>query len=58
VTAVPQLIWLSGHKPPVFGVAGALLAISGVALWVALINQTRVAPPITFDNNFILSAPF
>jgi hypothetical protein len=34
VTAVPQLIWLSGHKPLVFGVAGALLAISGVALWV------------------------
>jgi len=33
VTAVPQLIWLSEHKPLVFGVAGALLAISGVALW-------------------------
>src|ERR1700675_3522096 len=35
VTAVPQLIWLSEHKPLVFGVAGALLAISGAALWVA-----------------------
>jgi hypothetical protein len=34
VTAVPQLVWLSEHKPLVFGVAGALLAISGVALWV------------------------
>jgi hypothetical protein len=34
VTAVPQLIWLSEHKPLVFGLAGALLAISGAALWV------------------------
>lgn len=33
VTAVPQLIWLSEHKTPVFGVAGALVAVSGVALW-------------------------
>jgi hypothetical protein len=34
VTAVPQLIWLSEHKPLVFGLAGVLLAISGAALWV------------------------
>ena len=33
VTAVPQLIWLSEHKPLVFGVAGGLLAASGPALW-------------------------
>jgi hypothetical protein len=33
VTAIPQLIWLSEHKPLVFGVAGALLLLSGVALW-------------------------
>jgi hypothetical protein len=33
VTAVPQLIWLSEHKPLVFGIAGALLAASGAALW-------------------------
>ena len=33
VTAVPQLIWLSEHKPLVFGVAGCLLAVSGVSLW-------------------------
>jgi hypothetical protein len=33
VAAVPQLIWLSEHKPLVFGVAGALLAVSGAALW-------------------------
>jgi hypothetical protein len=33
VTAVPQLIWLSEHKPFVFGSAAALLGLSGVALW-------------------------
>lgn len=33
VTAVPQLIWLSVHKPLVFGVAGVLLVIGGAALW-------------------------
>jgi hypothetical protein len=33
VTAVPQLVWLSEHKPLVFGSAGALLAVSGMALW-------------------------
>jgi hypothetical protein len=33
VSAVPQLIWLSEHKPLVFGSAGALLVVSGVALW-------------------------
>jgi hypothetical protein len=33
VTAVPQLIWLSVHKPLVFGTATALLVASGVALW-------------------------
>jgi hypothetical protein len=34
VAAVPQLVWLSEHKPLVFGIAGALLAIGGAALWV------------------------
>ena len=33
VTAVPQLVWLSEHKSLVFGVAAALLAVSGVSLW-------------------------
>lgn len=33
VTAVPQLVWLSEHKPLVFGLAGGLLAVSGAALW-------------------------
>jgi hypothetical protein len=33
VTAVPQLIWLSEHKSLVFTIAGALLSVSGIALW-------------------------
>lgn len=35
VAAVPQLVWLSAHKGLVFGVAGALLALAGAALWRA-----------------------
>ena len=34
VSAVPQLIWLSEHKPWVFAIAGISLCVSGVALWV------------------------
>lgn len=33
VTAFPQLIWLSEHKPLVFGVAFAMLALSGIVQW-------------------------
>ncbi|MGH8237351.1 MAG: hypothetical protein ACREXP_10060 [Steroidobacteraceae bacterium] len=35
VSAVPQLIWLSEHKALAFGVAGAMLLLSGVVLWHA-----------------------
>jgi len=35
VTAIPQLIWLSEHKGLVFGMAAAMLAVSGLALWRA-----------------------
>lgn len=35
VTAVPQLIWLSEHKAGVFGLAFAMLGLSGVLLWRA-----------------------
>ena len=35
VTAVPQLVWLSEHKGGVFGLAFAMLALSGVLLWRA-----------------------
>jgi len=33
VTAIPQLVWLSEHKTPVFGLAFALLIASGGATW-------------------------
>jgi hypothetical protein len=39
VTAIPQLVWLSEHKPLVFGTAAALLVVSGIALW-----RGRLAP--------------
>ncbi len=42
VTAVPQLVWLSEHKIAVFGLAGALLLLSGIALWHA---RTLPCPP-------------
>jgi len=35
VTAVPQLIWLSAHKALVFGLAFAMLTLSGALLWSA-----------------------
>jgi hypothetical protein len=35
VSAFPQLVWLSEHKVLVFGIAGALLAISGGMIWRA-----------------------
>jgi hypothetical protein len=39
VTAVPQLVWMSEHKGLVFGSAGVLLAVAGLALW-----RTRTVP--------------
>jgi len=35
----PQLIWISEHKPLVFGLAGAMLVIAGYLQW-----QARKAP--------------
>jgi hypothetical protein len=35
VTAVPQLIWLSEHKPWVFGAAVVLLVFAALAVWRA-----------------------
>jgi uncharacterized membrane protein (UPF0136 family) len=35
VTAIPQLVWMSENKGIVFGIAAALLAISGVLIWRA-----------------------
>ncbi len=34
-TYVPQLIWLSAHKPLVFGLAGGLLGLAGLMQWRA-----------------------
>ncbi|PPD52636.1 MAG: hypothetical protein CTY10_09205 [Methylotenera sp.] len=39
VSTFPQLIWISEHKPLVFGLAGAMLLIAGYLQW-----QARNAP--------------
>ena len=44
VSTIPQLVWLSEHKPLVFGVAGGLLTVSGAFLW----NARRL--PCPTDN--------
>jgi len=41
VTAIPQLVWLSEHKPLVFGLAFALLIASGGA---TLYSRTLPCP--------------
>jgi hypothetical protein len=33
VTAVPQLVWISEHKIPLFAFAGAMLVLSGVSTY-------------------------
>jgi hypothetical protein len=33
ITAVPQLVWLSEHKIPLFAFAGLMLALSGVSAY-------------------------
>jgi hypothetical protein len=33
VTAMPQLVWLSEHKIPLFAFAGLMLALSGVSAY-------------------------
>jgi hypothetical protein len=35
VSNVPQLIWVSEHKPLVFGFAGVMLLVAGVMQWRA-----------------------
>ncbi len=39
VSHFPQLIWISEHKPLVFGLAGGMLAIAGFLQW-----RARFAP--------------
>ena len=33
VSAVPQLVWLSEHKVPLFAFAGGMLALSGISAY-------------------------
>ena len=33
VSNLPQLIWISEHKPLVFGIAGVLLLLAGLMQW-------------------------
>src|SRR6478735_6174134 len=47
VTAFPQLIWLSEHKPLVFGTAFVLLALSGVVQWRARSLPCRADPRLS-----------
>ena len=35
VSTVPQLVWISEHKVPVFGFAGAMLLLAGQLQWHA-----------------------
>jgi sugar (pentulose or hexulose) kinase len=35
ISTFPQLIWISEHKPLVFGLAGAMLALAGYLQWQA-----------------------
>lgn len=46
VTAVPQLVWLSEHKAGVFGVAFAMLALSGALLWRARVLPCPADPAL------------
>lgn len=46
VSAVPQLVWLSEHKLPVFAAAGVMLAVAGVMQWKA---RRAVACPTDAD---------
>ncbi len=46
VSAVPQLIWLSEHKGAVFGVAFAMLALSGLLLWRARLLPCPADPAL------------
>lgn len=44
VGAVPQLIWISAHKPLVFGGAGILLVLAGIAQWRARNEPCPIDP--------------
>lgn len=35
ISVVPQLVWVSEHKPLVFGLAGGMLLLAGILQWRA-----------------------
>ena len=43
VSAVPQIVWLSEHKVPIFGAAGVMLAAAGWVQWKA--RRAMACPP-------------
>ena len=46
VSAVPQLVWLSGNKAAVFGTAAAMLAVAGALQWRARNAPCPVDPAL------------
>ncbi|MES2546490.1 MAG: hypothetical protein V4575_02210 [Pseudomonadota bacterium] len=46
VSNFPQLIWISEHKPLVFGLAGAMLSIAGYLQWQARSAACPVDPKL------------
>ena len=46
ISTFPQLIWISEHKPLVFGLAGAMLAIAGYLQWQARNASCPVNPTL------------
>ena len=47
VSSFPQLIWISEHKPLVFGLAGTMLAVAGFFQWQARNALCPVDPQLT-----------
>lgn len=46
ISHFPQLIWISEHKPLVFGLAGAMLLLAGVMQWRARLLPCPVDPQL------------
>jgi hypothetical protein len=46
VSNVPQLIWISEHKPLVFGLAGGMLVLSGALQWRARVMPCPADPAL------------
>lgn len=46
ISHFPQLIWISEHKPPVFGLAGAMLLLAGWLQWRARLLPCPADPQL------------